>query len=128
MNSHPKLVREWMELAANDLRTAEREFAITVEPNYDAVSFHAQQAVEKLMKAALVHAGAVPPRTHDLLALDALLRAAAPAWNAEPGELARLSVAAVELRYPGNRATLVDANTAITIARKTCADLRAFLP
>ncbi len=33
------------------------------------VGFHAQQAAEKLLKAALFLAGAVPPRTHNLTQL-----------------------------------------------------------
>jgi HEPN domain-containing protein len=33
---------------------------------HDAIVFHAHQGVEKLLKAALVAAGAPPPRTHAL--------------------------------------------------------------
>lgn len=32
----------------------------------DLIGFHAQQALEKLLKAALAHAGVAPPRIHDL--------------------------------------------------------------
>lgn len=32
----------------------------------DVIGFHAQQAVEKLLKAALANAGVPPPRVHDL--------------------------------------------------------------
>jgi len=36
---------------------------------------HAQQAAEKALKAAIAFAGTDPPRTHDLPALSAILRA-----------------------------------------------------
>jgi hypothetical protein len=32
----------------------------------DLIGFHAQQGLEKLLKAALAHAGVAPPRIHDL--------------------------------------------------------------
>jgi HEPN domain-containing protein len=32
----------------------------------DLIGFHAQQALEKLLKAALAHAGVAPPRIHHL--------------------------------------------------------------
>jgi hypothetical protein len=32
----------------------------------DLIGFHAQQALEKLLKSALAHAGVAPPRIHDL--------------------------------------------------------------
>jgi HEPN domain-containing protein len=49
-----------------DLATAKREIRVRKEPNYDAACFHAQQAVEKLLKAKLVVLGRGVPRTHDL--------------------------------------------------------------
>lgn len=39
----------------------------------DVIGFHAQQAVEKLLKAALANAGVPPPRVHDPGRLVALL-------------------------------------------------------
>jgi hypothetical protein len=32
----------------------------------DLIGFHAQQGLEKLLKAALAHAGVAPPHIHDL--------------------------------------------------------------
>lgn len=54
-------VREWIAKAEGDYNTAQRELGIVDSPNYDAVCFHAAQAVEKLMKALLIHLGVVPP-------------------------------------------------------------------
>jgi hypothetical protein len=40
----------------------------------DLIGFHLQQALEKLLKAALAYAGVAPPRIHDLGELLALLQ------------------------------------------------------
>lgn len=61
-----EIVEEWIHKAEGDYRTALREMAATEDPNYDAVCFHAQQCIEKLVKAALIAQGVVPPKTHDL--------------------------------------------------------------
>jgi HEPN domain-containing protein len=65
------------------------------------VGFHAQQAAEKLLKAALFLAGAVPPRTHNLTQL--LELADASGLKLPPGsELLRwLTPYAVLYRYEG---------------------------
>jgi len=71
-------VKEWVLKAEADFATAGRELQATANPNYDAVCFHAQQCVEKLMKALLIHLGVTPPKTHDLGALEALLTPVCP--------------------------------------------------
>ena len=48
-----ELVREWVEKAEGDVRTAEREVQVEEGFNWDAVCFHAHQAVEKYLKALL---------------------------------------------------------------------------
>ena len=44
-------IREWVAKAEADYATAQRELCVKSSPNYDGVCFHAQQCVEKLMKA-----------------------------------------------------------------------------
>jgi HEPN domain-containing protein len=44
------LTVEWIEKASADLATAGREMRARRDPNYDAVCFHAQQCVEKLLE------------------------------------------------------------------------------
>lgn len=61
--------------------------------------FHAQQAVEKLLKALLSQLGRRYPRTHDLERLEKDLLAAGEALPATPTVLADLNDYAVELRY-----------------------------
>lgn len=94
------LVREWISKAEGDFGTAGRELA-AAEGNPDAVCYHAQQCIEKLLKAGLLACGCLPPKVHDLVRLDALLREARPLWDADDEDLDRLSQAAVIFRYPG---------------------------
>jgi len=51
-----EVVREWIDKSEGDYLTAARE-AQADPPNYDAVCFHAQQCVEKLLKAAVIAKG-----------------------------------------------------------------------
>ncbi len=55
--------RRWFGFAQEDLRVAEVIFA---EGLYNQVCFHAQQCVEKTLKALLSQRGKVPPRTHSI--------------------------------------------------------------
>lgn len=48
-----KIAREWFDKAMADAKTAEREGQVQQDPNWDAVCFHAQQAVEKALKALM---------------------------------------------------------------------------
>jgi len=88
------------------------------EPNYDAVCFHAQQCIEKLMKGLMIHLGVIPTRTHDLAYLYQLLAPVCPdcSWPVE--ELRFLSRAAVAFRYPGESAEREEAEQALDIANR----------
>jgi HEPN domain-containing protein len=96
-------------------------------PNYDAVCFHTQQCIEKLMKAVLIRKKRVPPHTHDLIRLCELLRKAVRGTNFDEAELDLLSTGAVVLRYPGKFATRTDAQRAMRICRQTRTELQRFL-
>lgn len=111
-------VKEWVAKAEGDYRTAERELRPTDTPNFDAVCFHAEQCVEKLMKALLIHLNAIPPRTHDLVALDRLLAPVCQNWSWPVKELRLLSVAAVDVRYPGDSADQREASEALDICNR----------
>lgn len=114
-SSMSSLIEEWVAKAEGDFRTAGRELSVREAPNYDAVCFHAQQAIEKLMKALMISCGSVPPRSHDLVALAQLLEGVDPScsWPAE--ELRFLNLAAVEFRYPGESAEQSEAEEAFAI-------------
>ncbi len=53
-------VKEWVDKAEKDFATARRELQVQEDPNFDAVCFHAQQSIEKLMKGLLIHLGVTP--------------------------------------------------------------------
>jgi len=66
-----------------------------------AVGFHAQQAAEKLLKAALFLAGVAPPRTHNLAQLADLAASSGLNLPAECEALRWLTPYAVLYRYEG---------------------------
>src|SRR6476469_7569407 len=61
MNEHEK----WLKKAGNDLLAIENNLKAEQVP-YDVCCFHAQQAVEKLLKGYLVSRNISFPKTHDL--------------------------------------------------------------
>ena len=89
----------WMRKADHD-RLANRNNMSAEQVPWDVVCFHAQQAVEKMLKAYLVQNGRPVPRTHDLVALLKLCLSseAKVAACAEPCRF--LTVFAVASRYP----------------------------
>ncbi|MBM4293330.1 MAG: HEPN domain-containing protein [Deltaproteobacteria bacterium] len=109
-------VKEWIDKAEKDFATAGREMRAEDEPNYDAVCFHAQQCIEKLMKAPLIHLGVNPTKTHDLAYLDQFLAPVCPQWSWPVEELRFLTRAAVTFRYPGESAEKEEAAQALEIA------------
>ena len=75
-----EVVRERIDKAEGDYLTATRE-AQAAPPNYDAACFHAQQCIEKLLKAALIAHGAIPTKTPDLTILSVILVPWIPTGN-----------------------------------------------
>jgi len=111
-------VREWIAKAEGDFDVAQLALRAGVRPNYDAVCFHCQQCMEKLLKAVLIHEGAKPPRIHDLVVLSDLLRGIVPAWTPVDKELRFLTQGASLFRYPGESANREKAETAMTICTR----------
>lgn len=120
-------VSGWVDRAESDFRVACRESAVTAGPSYEAVCFHGQQCVEKLMKAVLIDRGVSPPRTQDLLALASLVTAAVPAWSWPSLDLSTLSAAAVGFRYPGDPVEKEDADEMLDICTRVRSSLLALL-
>jgi HEPN domain-containing protein len=120
-------VKEWISKAEGDYATAVRELRATQSPNYDAACFHAEQCVEKLMKALLIHLGVTPLRTHDLATLDRLLAPVCPGWSWPVEELRLLTRAAVDFRYPGESADESEASQSLDIATRMRTTLRSLL-
>ncbi len=64
-----EIVNEWINKAEGDFHSALREYRARKFPNYDAAGFHAQQSIEKYLKAILQLQNIQFPKIHDLLAL-----------------------------------------------------------
>lgn len=106
----------WLARGRDDLRLAEH-IAATPDLAPWSACYHAQQAAEKALKAALVHDAISPPRTHTL---DRLIQALPQRWSTSDfgTGLAELSRWAVEGRFPGEDASREDANAGVTVARR----------
>lgn len=115
---------DWIAKAEADWATAQREFRVRRRPNCDAVCFHAQQCVEKYLKARLILADIRFPKTHDLVALLALVQKTEPLWQPWKDHLAKLTHYAVTVRYPGESAERADAAEAVKLARLLRIEIR----
>ncbi len=120
-------VKGWIEKAEGDFETATREFGVSSRPNLDAVCYHCQQCIEKLLKGALIHVGVDPPYVHDVFYLTKLLREAGVELKVEERDLRLLSQSAVVFRYPGENATAEDANEVMAICERLRRDLKKLL-
>ena len=60
-----KIVKQWLTYSIRDLKQAQKILTMGPEMKYGA-AFHAQQCVEKAVKAYLVFLDVRPPRIHDL--------------------------------------------------------------
>ena len=93
------LVGEWQEKSQHDILSA--RYLVNMRPMpMEVIGFHAQQAVEKLLKAVLVLNSMSPEKTHDLLYLYKMCSR----YTDLPSDLesicAKLNPYAVEHRYP----------------------------
>jgi HEPN domain-containing protein len=94
-------VPEWIAKAEGDWEALEILLTRNTPGLRDAVVFHAQQCVEKLLKARLIQLGQAVDKIHDLATLSRQLEAVDDLWSWDGEELADLSSGAVLARYPG---------------------------
>ncbi len=125
-----QLVAQWVQKAENDLKTAEHTFKLPAKDcPYDTICFHAQQCVEKYLKALLTFLEIDFPKTHDVGELIQLLPPShRPPMKIEDQE--KLTFYATINRYPGveDPLTSVEASEALTLARQTRETIREQLP
>lgn len=119
--------REWIDKAEADFQTVQRELRARKLPNLDGACFHAQQCVEKYLKARLQEANITFPKTHDLTQLLNLIAPVEPLWEALRPGLNRLNVFAVQFRYPGRSADRAIAKEACHICREIRGIIRTSL-
>lgn len=94
------VAKEWIAKAENDLKNATHTLTLGDECPTDTVCFHAQQCVEKYLKALLVMLQVEFSRTHDIETLILLLPAELkPSLAVE--QQRRLTEYATVMRYPG---------------------------
>ena len=93
-------VRDWLRKAQQDRRLAEAGMA-QAPPITDGAAFHCQQAVEKCLKAYLVHRGESFERIHDLEALIDQCARLETQWDQFRDRVESLTPYAVRFRYPG---------------------------
>jgi HEPN domain-containing protein len=112
------IINSWMKKADRDLEVAERELKIT-NPLTDIICFHAQQSVEKYMKAYLIFLDIEFQKTHDVEDLVAVASKKDPLILEFKDIGAELSAFAVEARYPEfEEPSLEDTENAVEIAKK----------
>jgi HEPN domain-containing protein len=87
-----------LRLAQRDLQTY-RILAAHPDASLAATCFHAQQSVEKALKAVLTAHGAIFPRTHNLEELGLLVTESGIGLPAPARDLRRLTPFAVDFRY-----------------------------
>ncbi len=122
------VVREWVFKAENDLANAVHTLKLGETCPTDTVCFHAQQCVEKYVKALLVLKGIDFPKVHDIEQLVARLPARARP-NLTPEEQGKLTEYATGARYPGwGEIPLTEARRAVGVARRLRKEVRDLLP
>ncbi len=112
-------VEKWLAKALNDLRAAEQLLkAPAPRIVAEAVCFHAQQAVEKLIKAFLTFHEIPFGKTHHLEYLINLASKVEPSFLDLMEDVSKLTPYAVEVRYPDDfyTPTLEEAEEAYKIA------------
>lgn len=122
-------IQQWVIKAESDLRAAEHLLTLKNDCPTEVVCFHAQQGVEKLLKALLTLLDIDFPKSHDLGELLKLL----PQDKNIPltvHEAEKLTDYAVSSRYPDDVEfiSLLEATQASEIAKRVSLAVRTYLP
>lgn len=122
MNVSPE-VQIWVSKADRDLEAA-RRLAQGEPPLPDQVGFFCQQTAEKYLKAFLIAAEQVPPRTHDVDALVEMCAAVDSAFERLQSVVEGLTEFAVIFRYPEAWSDKVSADRSMNQAEQVRALVR----
>jgi HEPN domain-containing protein len=124
-----KVASEWVAKAENDLKNAAHTLKLGKDCPTDTVCFHAQQCVEKYLKALLVSFKIDFPKTHDISQLMALLPGRIKI-SLDVTEQRQLTDYATSSRYPGDYEpiSLAEAKGAVTLARRVRKEIKKYLP
>jgi HEPN domain-containing protein len=121
--------RKWVQKAEHDLQAAALALPLGDEGPTDTTCFHAQQCVEKYLKAFLLNRGVLFPKTHDLHTLMALVPAEIR-LSLDKTMQERMTEYATVRRYPDEVAdpTFAQARKAVAAARRVRKEVRRLLP
>ena len=113
-------VQQWLRKAKHDLSSASVLLGSDIE-SFESIGFHAQQAVEKLIKAVLVRHQVEFPKTHDIAQLRNIALKVEPDLSRKLEQAEALTPYGVEFRYPGEFPDLTreQAQSALQIAQQT---------
>jgi len=114
-------IAKWLKKANGDYLSMKK--LVRSSETYDNACFHAQQCIEKLLKAYLLGKGIDFPFFHDLTRLSDLIDPKNPRLEALWKDFELLSQYAVGIRYPDDSATKEDARDAM----KSCQKCREIL-
>ena len=120
-------VPEWIAKAEGDWEALEILLSRNTPGLRDSVVFHAQQCVEKLLKARLIQLGQPVDKIHDLAALSRQLEVVDDEWSWDDQELVDLSAGAVLARYPGFETSAEEQAELVELASKVRQALRILL-
>ena len=126
MSANP-ITLEWIAKAEEDAAVAERERRVRRNAAPSVVCYHAQQCIEKYLKAVLQDQGCQIPKIHDLTILFGLCDFQHFAIAIDREGLIRLTRFATRFRYPGESAMAEDAREAVTLMRHYRKWIREFL-
>ncbi len=129
----PEYAAEWIRKAEADQLAAEvcLKLARRKSGQAEIACFHAQQCAEKHLKALLAKAGKAVPRTHDLIVLGNMAKAAGFHLSVDPEDFFLLNAHAVDIRYPGATAVAKEARRAVAAMnriRRACKSFQAARP
>lgn len=115
----PVSPKEWIAHAQSDLNLAQLGKS-SHDVLHEQICFHAQQSVEKALKAVLLFRKIDFPLTHDLEELSDILEEAGIPLPSDTLDLGILTPYAIETRYPGHWGELTgqDVDEAISLAEK----------
>ena len=113
----------WVKAAEVDYRLAQRAAQTPAIP--EGVCFHAQQCLEKYLKARLEEAGREAPRVHDLGTLHGMIADLPPDLSSYTADLKAIGTFAVAIRYPGAEALWDDLTEEATQSERIMTEVRA---
>jgi len=117
------LTMEWIEKAEEDFALTQLLIAPTANPMHGIICFHAQQCIEKYLKAYLQELQTSFPKTHDLEGLLDVFSPKIPDLELLRPHFADITLHAVDFRYPGRRASDADAQ----LANRVSLDVRTIV-